>query len=393
MKTTYSFQYRGREWQLIKRGTGRRAPTDGTPWSYRLTVGGKRVLISTRTAHTETAVALAKARIAAVLDGRVEVLKVDRAKTGVGKLLTVGEACDLYKAANVVRPATARDNVSTLKRLVVVALGIDDADDVSLDRVDGALGELFLAKCQGKAKVNRGAVLRVNAGANSRLRQAQSVFAKRHRRIFDGCQLGGVDSFCAVKPLKVGSHRYVPLEDGVLRKLDEAAERVRGSELWVVNRLIRLCGLRDSEVVAAKTDWLTEHNGRLFLEIVARPGEFIPKGHEGRVMVPSVLEPVFRERKAAAEEAGEPAFLVRAENPTARHNLVYREHSKWVREFLPGRQKTNHELRKHAGSLVAQKFNSWEAAARFLREDLETAKSHYLELLKPVGLEVEDLLV
>lgn len=391
MNATHTFQYRGRQWQLIKRGTGRRQPTDETPWSYRLTVAGKRVLISTRTAHTETAIGLAKARISAVLSGRKEALKIDRAQTGAGKLLTVGEACDLYKKAKVVRESTAKTSVAVLKRLVAVTLGVEDGGAVRLDRVDGALGELFLAKCQGLEKPNRGTVLKVNAGANSRLRQAQSVFARRHRRIFDGYRLGGVDAFCAVKPLKVGSHRYVPLEDGVLRKLDEAAERVRGSELWVVNRLIRLCGLRDSEVVAAKTSWLTEHNGRLFLEIVARPGEFVPKGHEGRVLVPSVLEPVFRERKAAAEEAGEPAFLVQAATATARHDLVYREHSKWVREFLPGRQKTNHELRKHAGSLVAQKFNSWEAAARFLREDLETAKSHYLELLKPVGLEVEDL--
>jgi hypothetical protein len=40
---------------------------------------------------------------------------------------------------------------------------------------------------------------------------------------------------------------------------------------------------------------------------------------------------------------------------------------------------------------VALKVNSWEAAARFLREDLETAKRHYFDLVPPVGLEVEDL--
>jgi hypothetical protein len=237
------------------------------------------------------------------------------------------------------------------------------------------------------------------------LRQAQMVFARRHRRIWTGWRLPpGVEDFLQVRALPEPAPRYVPIDEKLIAKLDAAAEKVaqghwpagidqpggcEPSDLWAVNRAIRLIGLRDSEVLAMRTSWLVEHGGRLYLDIAARPGEFIPKGHCGRVLVPRVLEPIWRARKDE-DEAG---FLIAPNGlPTQRYDLIYRSHSHWVRKFIgEDRRKTNHELRKHAGSLVALKFNSWEAAARFLREDLETAKKHYLELLQPVGLEVEDL--
>lgn len=75
-----------------------------------------------------------------------------------------------------------------------------------------------------------------------------------------------------------------------------------------------------------------------------------------------------------------------------RHNLNYRDRSKWAGSFLKGRIQTNHGLRKCAGSVVATKLNFWEQAAEFLRIDLETAKLHYLAFTLPAEpLSLDDL--
>jgi len=424
MKTTHGFRFLGRDWTLYRRGTGNRQPSADTPWSFRLTVDGKRVLISTRTAHLSTAVETAKKRIGAWAGGNVDALDVGRAKTGKGKVPSFAEVEEVYRGAALVRPATAEANLWALRRVVTAGLGLELTKEafgkLRVGVLDGKVAEKYLAGRQGREKPDYGQVLPPNTGANSVLRQAQAVFALRHRHIWKDWQLpAGVSEFRSARTLKEGGHRFVPADEGTYARMDKAAELLKkgigvperetvrgrnaakggevvspgwdGFELWVVNRAIRLMGLRASEVVGMKTGWLVESGGKLFLDVVSRPGEFVPKGHEGRVQVPEALRKVFLERRKEAGEKSE--YLIRAASDTERRDLVLRAHSKWLRQFFPAgkHRKTNHELRKHAGSLVARKFNSWEAAARFLREDLETAKKHYLELLHPVGLEAGDL--
>lgn len=421
IKKTHPFRCLGKSYSLFRRDTKAKPATAETPWSFRLRAGGKRVLISTRTASIEAAVKLASERIAAVTRGQLGALDVGRAETGQAKVPTFGEARAVYVGAGLVRPRTAAGNWSGLVRLVRAVTGRAVSDGDRIDIVTGELARAWLAKKQGRTVPDYGQQRPGNVSANSTLRQAQSVFAKRHLSIWREWRLPpGVEEFRAVKMLPQSSMRYTPLPESALAKMDAAVAKIRdgsgpdrgptvrgkrarndalappeklsGLEFWIVNRSIRLMGLRDSEVAAMRTSWLSDHAGRLHLDVCARPGEFVPKGHQGRVQVPMVLEPIFRERMAEAEASGEPAHLIRAATATARHDLIYRAHSKWLRGFFPaGRKKTNHELRKHAGSLVAMKMKSWEAAARFLREDLETAKKHYLELLQPVGLDESDL--
>ena len=392
---THSFRYRLQDWQIFRRGKR---------WSIRLQVGGKRVWIALRTTEIDTAERRAKLKIDTLASGRLAEERENRPK---GRVPTFAEVAEIYKAARVVRDSTARANLALLLLLVRRVTGVADVSGMTIDVLSAELGTSWLAQAQGLQSVDRGNLRAENVTANSGLRQAASVFAKRHRSIYEGWIIPpGVDDFCATKMLPEASARYVPLPRQCLIDMDAAAEALRevDLEMWIVNRSIRLMGLRASEVAAMKTSWLLERGGRLELDIRARPGEFVPKGHQGAVTVPAILAGIFRERR---KEAGEkPAHLIRVErNPkakggrkpkgddeTARFNLIYRRHSEWLRQFIPAdRGKTNHELRKEAGSRVAAKLNSWEAAARFLREDLETAKKHYLELLQPVGLEIEDL--
>ena len=390
-KTRHTFPYLGREWTLMRRG--RR-------WTLRLTVGGKLVWLAMKTPDVTLAVRRAKTQIDERASGRLEKELEARPQ---GKVPTFGEVAKVYREARLVREQTTQDNINTLFRLVRAAVGIKEVASLRIDVLSAETAHAWLAKKQGLERPDYGTMRAGNVSANATLRQARSVFARRHRSIWNGWALPtGVDGFCAVKLLPQGSQRYVPLPSQSLVDMDAAAVDLEKTdlEMWIVNRSIRLMGLRAGEVMAMKTSWLTEFDGRLSLDVRARPGEFVPKGHEGSVTVPAVLAGIFRQR---LKEAGEkPAHLVRVtrqrkgrketEDETARYDLIYRRHSQWLRKFLPaGRKKTNHELRKEAGSRVAKKLNSWEAAARFLREDLETAKRHYLELLEPVGLEEGDL--
>jgi hypothetical protein len=59
-------------------------------------------------------------------------------------------------------------------------------------------------------------------------------------------------------------------------------------------------------------------------------------------------------------------FLIAPElSPSARHDLIYRDHSAFLREFLPERTQTNHELRKLAASKIYTQ-QGLAAAAYFL---------------------------
>ena len=405
MKNTHTFRALGRDWQLFRRGTAARPAGNDTPWSYRLTIGGKRVLVSTRTAHLETAVRMAKVRIEEVLSGNIEALRIGRAQTGGGKVPTFAQVDATYRAAKVVREDTMKEGLWALARVVRAATGLSNIDDVRIDVLTEELGRKWLALRQGLESPDYGTIHKGNTGANAALRHAQNIFARRHRAIWKAWRLPeGLEGFVGVKALPQPSARYVPIDGKRIADLDAAAGRLLGGEwpagievvpevgaadLWVVNRAIQLMGLRASEVLNMKSHWLIETDGRLLLDIRARPGEFVPKGHEGRVRVPLVLDPIWRPLYEQQHDQATAIYLVA---PTAfatwRHDLIYRAHSKWVRQYIGAeRQKTNHELRKHAGSLVARNTGSWEAAARFLREDLITAQKHYLAILDSIGLE------
>jgi hypothetical protein len=62
---------------------------------------------------------------------------------------------------------------------------------------------------------------------------------------------------------------------------------------------------------------------------------------------------------------------------------LQREVSRWIREFIPDRNKTLHELRKEFGSQVLKRTGSIGAAAEALGDTVETARAYYLTQLRP----------
>lgn len=375
-----TFNFRGRSYKLFARGN--------STLSFRLQHGGKRYLISTGTGDVTLAKSVAKGKIAEILDGQFEPPKRR-------KIATIGKALDaLDKGDRHVREHTLKGYKSSLYRVLQVARGWDKetARKQSLSVLTRELAREFQAKQQDKQSVDYVTPRKGNTWINSALRQARGCFSKKALELYESKEIVVPDSiqgFLSVPALKEVSHRYSdnPIPREAIDRMNEALPdwKKEDERLWAIHLMIRLMGLRNSEIFQARKSWLVKRGGRTWLVIVRRHGN-APKRQDGEVAVPEVLVKWFRSRKHKGD------FLIPAKTPTERRELIYKIHSQRIAKFLPGREKTNHELRKWAGSVVATKTNSYERAAEFLRIDIETAKTHYLAFTTPgEPLSLEDL--
>gem|GEM_PF-1625643 len=379
-------QFRGRKYILFKRSSA-----SGSSLYVRLLHEGKRHLVSTGTGDLTLAKAKAKEIIGKIFDGEPEKVK----KKG-RRVPTVGEIIEAYKTGDRhVRSRTSKDYELCLLRILTDVKGIDKeaAKKIRISELTGDLVRSFQALKQGGGNaVDYVTPAKVHTGINSAVRQARGLFAKKAMTTYEraGIEIPeNIQGFLRVQYLRELSHRYSdnPIPKEQIDKLnnDLPALKEKDERLWVIHLMIRLMGLRDSEIDRARRHWLVQRGEGIFLVINRREGEAAPKRSDGEVAVPQALLDYFGSH--------EDDFLIPAKHPTERHNLIYKTHSRWVAARIPGREKTNHELRKWAGSMVATKTNSWERAAQFLRIDLETAKKHYLSFVTPSKpLSLKDLL-
>lgn len=377
-------RFRGKTYVLFKR-----SDSPSTPFSVRVQKDGKRRILSTGTADATLAKAVAKGLIAKLLDGdRVEPKKK-------AKLPTVGEVISAFHAADRhVRSRTAVDYELCLLRILreVHGLDADEAKKLSISVVNAELARRFQASKQGGGSVDFVTPRKVNTGINAAIRQAKGLFSRRALLAYEQAGLeipDSVQGFLKTQTLRELSHRYsdnpIPKEQIARLNKDLPALKKKDKRLWAIHLMIRLMGLRDSEIDRARRHWLVKRGEGTFLVVNRREGEAAPKRSDGEVPVPDVLLEYF--------DSHTDDHLIPAKHPTERRNLIYKTHSKWVGERVPGRTKTNHELRKWAGSVVATKTNSWERAAEFLRIDIETAKMHYLSFVTPSKpLSLKDLM-
>lgn len=375
-------RFRGRKYVLFRRGE-----TSGSPFSVRLVRDGKRHLVSTGTGDLTLAKVKAKEIIERILDGEAE-----KVKSKGFRVPTVGEVIDAFKAGDRrVRSKTWVNYGLSLLRIVRETLDIDNeaAKKVKVSELTEELVRSYQALKQGTKSVDYVTPAKVHTSINSSIRQARAVFSKNALRGYarDGIRIpDSIEGFLKAPYLRELSHRYSdnPISKEEIEKMNEDLPELKKEDerLWAIHLMIRLMGLRDSEIERAQRHWLVKRGEGTFLVINRREGEAAPKRSDGEVPVPQVLLDYFNSHDGT--------HLIPAKHPTERHDLIYKTHSKWVGKRIPGREKTNHELRKWAGSVVATKTNSWERAAQFLRIDLETAKKHFLAFVtsaEPLSLE------
>lgn len=381
----------------------RRSEALDAVYYVRLQHGGKRYLKSTESCHKALAKERARGIIEAILGEKWDELSAVKSRKSAQEVdaerdvPTLGQVIELYLSGEEsVRPVVARKNVACLKRIVKLVAGKKPVVETPVTSLTESLVKAFQAKVQGRASVSYQATLDANVYANSCYRQAKSIFSKSAMRKYGALNLPPMDEFMHVPFLKEPSQKYsdAPIPHDTIQAITAALPALKqyDERLWVIHLMIRLMGMRDSEIVRARKSWLIEKRvsgpggvvPRWFLQIMAKEGEDAPKRQDGEISVPGELQDYFLKQEGV--------FLIPAKTETERRNLVERGHSQWLRKFLPDRTKTNHELRKHAGSVVATKTNSFEKAAQFLRIDIETAKRHYLSLLTPMQpLGMDDL--
>lgn len=251
----------------------------------------------------------------------------------------------------------------------------------------------YFAVCQGGVYAPT-KVARENITINKRLRMARQLFTRRAMELcYDGVALPDVEGFLKFPGLPEES---IDLEEESIAPEDylrmlSAAEWLEGSmlsaerELALINRMLRELGLRNSELLAARADWLVRdaRSGRWFLDVRNRPeqGYKIKGVDPGKLPVSDALLALMGPRMVWDIRTREARYLIMPEGlPTHRFDVINREHNAWLKplvgEIRSG--KGNHRLRKYVATMLAEQYGV-AVAAQYLRHRGEAVTlKHYI---------------
>lgn len=320
-----------------------------------------------------------KAKFVAYQEGRHEAL---RATAGTNNWPTLEEIFKSFETHTSVK--NPRNVVNSTLRIVEIAFDISRADALQ-KRAD-----IFAPELVAKYRENSIALARENevsfnkVSFNARLLHAKSLFTDIPR-LYPGLKLPDVTKFRLAKGEKKASvdAGFVPLPPGTIERMETAAEACRDSTPQIRRAFLifRYFGLRPIEAEALRGGWFEHSDGKMYLAIRNRPSEGfeIKNAIEHFIEVPEFL-------RAEFEGLDPDAFYIQPEmTANLRHRFVGRTVSDWVRQFIPGRQKTTYELRKLAGSEVYMR-DGVEAAKYFLgHSDIQTTQKWYAAWLRRVG--------
>jgi len=245
----------------------------------------------------------------------------------------------------------------------IIAHTHPDTDSQISPILSRSLVESWMTAMQGGRTLDRRTRRQVNISINSTYKHARDVFA---RKLMDEkyahLKLPDLQSFLSVPLLPTPAAHWTRIPRTQLEAMMEAAETLRHTkpDLWRVNLLLRRLGLRNSELAAARRNWIIETETGHALAVEDRP-DYQLKGVRPRTLPlsPDVAEAVL------SVEPPDAHLILPLGNKTDRLALIEREHNQWLRPFIPDRIKGNHELRKHAGSMVLTN-HGLAAAQRFL---------------------------
>jgi integrase len=291
---------------------------------------------------------------------------------------TIGELIASYRENASQRPDTVRSNVRSL-RMIVKTVHAGDPDTKPTSLLTASLIREF-EKRQFERAENRAtpstrtsAVQKVRISTASYVRQARAIVAPRKMKFYEGLKLPDLADFRReiVETPKRSLPR--PLDMKALAAMEAAAPGLAKDDpgTYVAHLLFSRLGLRNIEIVNARTHWINDGN----IGIINRPEEdFLPKGCEGWVPIaPDVLNEILSFQPLCTD-----GYLVPGANLTERHHAVYRRHSKWVSQWIKDRTKTSYELRRYAGSRLLDMGATIFEVRDFLRHrDVQTTQQWY----------------
>lgn len=295
----------------------------------------------------------------------------------------------------------AQQNVAELRRVIRIGLGRpemtkDEVDGLPLSVLTRALVDQFLKHYLAEVETvthedrNELAVDKRSNGASSALRQARSIFARNKLEVFVGLTLPDLTGFreAAVLGMRPREHKAIAPE--VVAAMHAAAEGLKADRprLWLIHTVLKHLGLRPSEAHEAELGWLMRTAwGQWFLAVVVTEKRR-PKASLGYTPIArEVALEIMRVRQVLAEVTGEELVdgspLIPGATRNERWDAIYREHSEWMRAFVPAatHEKSNYELRRWATQTVRRKYGK-DASSDFARHSArDVTQQHYLERL------------
>jgi hypothetical protein len=291
---------------------------------------------------------------------------------------TIGALIERYRVNARQRRDTIQGNVQSL-RLMIRTVHRGDPDRHPSTVLNARLVREFermrITQAEKLATTETRALIlqRVRTSIASYLRQARSVVAPAKIKFYEGMKLPDLSGFRAEKVETPQRSLPRPLDMKALVAMEGATPTLAREDpaVYVAHLLFSRLGLRNIEIVAARTHWVSDGN----IGIINRPEEnFFPKGCEGWVPIaPDVLAEIMRFQPLCTD-----GFLVPGRNQTERHQAVYRRHSKWVSQWIKDRAKTSYELRRYAGSRLLDMGATIFEVRDFLRHrDVQTTQQWY----------------
>lgn len=306
----------------------------------------------------------------------IEALTAKPLRDKVAAIATLGQLIDEYiESAPGIKAATAEANAAALLRLVRRADGLDlpAARRLGTDRLDAALVRRYQdAALAAAAALDLLARASAVTTANSTLTKARSVFART--------AAPDLAPFLTAPLLDGGTDtRFRPFTTEEGKKITEALASLELTDprLALAAQLMFRCGFRNGETAAFHREWIERRADGSAWALIRRYAYFEPKATLRDVPIPPDLMPLI-DRLAASSPNG---FLCLTAGATeaAREHFAHRTLPTWFTGILPAR--TAYDLRKHAGSMVAQ-AQGLHAAQHFLgHASITTTERYYAGLI------------
>ena len=372
-KDTVTFQFQGKSYRIFRTSSG--------TWAVRVrhSVLNPNAAIK-RLSTSIQAVALKNAKLYLEHLLSNDWAALDTLK-GRSSAPTVGEIIEEYRRAVSeleLQSITVRGSINALLPVVSIARHCDKekARETSITLLNSDLIAAYW-KITATEKRNTTA---------SRLNQAQAVFSTRAMEIYKRkWRLPNLTEFSSAPKLRkrLVDQTFKDFGVEVAGQLEWAAQQIRHTDpdTYRVYLFAARLGLRDNEIVHARGDWIEERRGKWVLAIIDRPQQpFRTKAgvHRWLELSQELIDEF-------CEDIGKPHYLVAdGKPPTARQNAVYRTASAFVRQHLPGRSKSLHELRKYAGARVSTDHGLYAAKEFLGHATITTTEKHYAAYLKTV---------
>jgi len=362
-------------------------PAGRSNYYIRFTLDGREAFKSLNTRNRAEALERAKTAEAKIMAGDTRWLHPRAAANAAPA--TLGEIVTAYESWSRGNERARKNNVLQLLRIVSPDTSMPK-NASKADRTDAACNARRTLALAKSSEVCDAASIathitagldqkRSGSSINSDIRQARAIFSKKAQRHYS--QMGlkmpkTLAEFLAADLVDChDDHTYVPIPRPQLAALDKEIASLKGAnlEMWKTLSLVRRCALRNSEIFAARREWLIETDAGPALAVRNADGFASKNGQGAEILIDAELAAVLSDVPAGK-------FLVlpgEEVTKTARANFINRASNRVVRKYLPGRVKGIYELRKEAGSWVATHVGLYAAQQLLRHKSQRVTESNY----------------